>query len=41
MVFAVRKRFDGEAKPLRDAPAAPVPIPVPSATPDDTNGTAH
>ena len=39
MVFAVRKRFDGEAKPLRDAPAAPVPIPA--ATPDDTNGTAH
>ena len=36
MIFAVRKRFDGETKPLRDTPAA-----APANGASDENGAAH
>ena len=41
MIFAVRKRFDGEAKPLRNASAdAPAAAPANGSAPDG-NGAAH
>ena len=36
MIFAVRKRFDGEAKPLRDTSAT-----GPTNGAADENGTTH
>ena len=41
MIFAVRKRFDNEAKPLRGATDANVNTDAASAVSTNGNGAAH